>query len=536
MGDYIDLAPSPPFVLNDNGTWSYNTGANGSAVSHAVWTDNRDVRPPADGNWANYTPVTSPAVGTQSRFDPTQQVPSCEPGQVGMRNQNIYTARVTDGLFVSAPGNNKPFNGFQRAFVVVAENASALAAHLPAAHREPAGRRAGVVPAVRRGADDARRVRRRRCRRWRARVFVTAQDQNARIRVSVTEINGVGGTVVANGLTGTVVLNPDPQNPVLQNPVLQNPNLQNPVLQNISQGESYNPGITAALVGVPNLQNPVLQNPNLQNPQPAEPVDSEPAPAEPEPAESQRCRTRSCRTTRSPTRASSTPICRIRTCRTRRCRTRTCRTRSLQNPNLQNAGISDTNWVVTNEGNTTASYTVNLLLNNPVPAGFSTQLLIHKTFTTPAADGCELKEQPHTILLANIPNPQFVTDPANPNLQNPHLQNPNLQNPTLALAPGESATVTLRVIDPEHLRRRGLRRVRRGDAGRRRAVGEHRRRRRGRHHAVGCAAADHHDRGDSADHAGRADQPHAAELCRRHRRRHVLRRSRSRAVCRRASR
>ena len=58
---------------------------------------------------------------------------------------------------------------------------------------------------------------------------------------------------------------------------------------------------------------------------------------------------------------------------------------------------------MTNEGNTTASYTVNLLLNDPVPAGFATQLLIHKTFTTPAADGCELEEQPHTILLANIP-------------------------------------------------------------------------------------------------------------------------------------
>ena len=91
-----------------------------------MWTDNRDVRPPANGNWANYTPVTSPAVGTQSRFDPTQQVPGVRPGQVGMRNQNIYTARVTDGLFVSAPGNNKQFNGFQRAFVIVAENASPL--------------------------------------------------------------------------------------------------------------------------------------------------------------------------------------------------------------------------------------------------------------------------------------------------------------------------------------------------------------------------------------------------------------------------
>ena len=40
-----------------------------------------------------------------------------------MRNQNVYTARVTEGLFVSAPGNNKPFDDFQRAFVVVAENA-----------------------------------------------------------------------------------------------------------------------------------------------------------------------------------------------------------------------------------------------------------------------------------------------------------------------------------------------------------------------------------------------------------------------------
>ena len=76
-------------------------------MSHAFWADNRDVRAPADGNWANYTPVTSEAVGTQSRFDPNQMVPPCEPGQVGMRNQNIYTARVTDGLFVSAPGNNK---------------------------------------------------------------------------------------------------------------------------------------------------------------------------------------------------------------------------------------------------------------------------------------------------------------------------------------------------------------------------------------------------------------------------------------------
>src|SRR5207344_840673 len=49
MGDYIDLAPSPMFV-QDKGTWKYNTASQVAPVFHVVWTDNRDVRPPADGN------------------------------------------------------------------------------------------------------------------------------------------------------------------------------------------------------------------------------------------------------------------------------------------------------------------------------------------------------------------------------------------------------------------------------------------------------------------------------------------------------
>ena len=124
MGDYIDLAPAPAYVQNPNGSWSHNTAA-ATAVSHAFWTDNRDVRPPADNDWANYTALGTVA-GQQSQFDTTQTLPGCSVGQAGMRNQNIYTARVSEGLFVSAPGNNKPLGDFQRAFVVVAENATAL--------------------------------------------------------------------------------------------------------------------------------------------------------------------------------------------------------------------------------------------------------------------------------------------------------------------------------------------------------------------------------------------------------------------------
>ena len=63
-----------------------------------------------------------------------------------MRNQNIYTARVTDGLFVSAPGNNKPFNGFQRAFVVVAENATRRSRSLPLTiENQPVGGQASFL-------------------------------------------------------------------------------------------------------------------------------------------------------------------------------------------------------------------------------------------------------------------------------------------------------------------------------------------------------------------------------------------------------
>ncbi len=53
MGDYIDLSPAPAYVQNANGSWSHNTAPSTSATSHAFWTDNRDVRPPRDGDWVN---------------------------------------------------------------------------------------------------------------------------------------------------------------------------------------------------------------------------------------------------------------------------------------------------------------------------------------------------------------------------------------------------------------------------------------------------------------------------------------------------
>ena len=471
------------------GVWVHNVAASGSAVSHAFWADNRDVRAPADGNWANYTPVTSDAVGTQSRYDPTQIVPGCVPGQVGMRNQNIYTARVTDGLFVSAPGNSKTFNGFQRAFVIVAENATAFVkTYRLRIENQPIGGQASFLqfgPALT-TLDVTTPVLSSVART----VFVTSQDEDARIRVSLTEVTAPGGAIVAGGLSGSVVLNPDPNNPSLQNPSLQNPSLQNPL---ISEGEAYNPGITSALVGVPNLQNPSLQNPSLQNPSLQNPSIQNPHLQNPS------LQNPSLQNPTLQNDAVANPSIVNAGVSNPSLQNPSLQNPSLQNPSIQNvdltnAGFSDTNWVLTNEGNTTASYTVNLLLNEPPPAGFATQLILHKTFKTPAADGCTLKEQAHTILLANIPNPQFVTDPTNPSLQNPEPAEPE---------PAESdpGARTRRVGDDhvprrrsEHLRRRHLRRLGSGDAGGGGAVGEQRRRGDGQHRAPGRDAADDHRR------------------------------------------
>ena len=113
-----------------------------------------------------------------------------------MRNQNIYTARVTDGLFVSAPGNSKPLGRFQRAFVVVAENAPTL----PRSYRltienQPVGGQASFLQFSLAAAPlttlDCHRY--RRISSVARTVFVTARPRTrAASRVAVTEIAAPG--------------------------------------------------------------------------------------------------------------------------------------------------------------------------------------------------------------------------------------------------------------------------------------------------------------------------------------------------------
>lgn len=59
LGDYIEVVPSPLFVPSAN-SWAYNFKPSVNPLFHATWTDNCDVVPPANGNWKDYTPPSSP--------------------------------------------------------------------------------------------------------------------------------------------------------------------------------------------------------------------------------------------------------------------------------------------------------------------------------------------------------------------------------------------------------------------------------------------------------------------------------------------
>jgi len=239
IGDYIDVSGLPSFPMqNASGqVWQPNLGGGillgsttGSLITsafptlpifHATWTDNRDVR--------IQQCVVPP--GTP----PTDQM-------FGQRNANIYTSRLTPGLFVGSPGNTKPLGSrinpktglselIQRGFVVFAQNTTdQLKFYQFKIVSQPVGGRASlrqfdkdlgplesVIVSIPRGSTVARTV------------YATSTDQFAQLLVNVQEMTPTdsGNSDPANkyiwnptggGLKGSVLLNPDRTNPKILDP------------------------------------------------------------------------------------------------------------------------------------------------------------------------------------------------------------------------------------------------------------------------------------------------------------------------------
>jgi hypothetical protein len=467
MGDYIDIQ-GQNFAIAKTTTatgtinrWVYNTAASLAPVFHAVWTSNQDVKAPWDPvamkyDWSKYTPVTlrlgsgtgggmlydggrtSPNISNPN-ISNTAPIAVCDPASTGSRDQNIYTARITEGLQVSTPQNAKFLNGQTPVgFVIGAANSTgtAMTVTFGAPTVDPAGVTApdasyttdftspvATVTAVIAPYSSVFRT-----------LFVRQGgtiNSAPTLLVTVTESVGCGGTLQPACRSGSLTFNPpiaisqlappdgftgdasreaytatigapNISNPNISNPNISNPNISNPNISNpnISNPNISNPNISSPNISNPNISNPNISNPNISNPNISNPNISNPNISNP----------------------------------------------NISNPNISNSAISDASYTFTNNGNTSASYFVKVVGDaTKVPSPL--QLIVSKTYKTPAAVECVLKEIAHDQLVVSVPD--ISKDIVSPDSKVfTGVSTPNISNATLSLAPGETATVTLRGFVP----------------------------------------------------------------------------------------
>ena len=266
----------------------------------------------------------------------------CTPGQAGMRNQNIYSTRVSTGLVATIIGNTKPLGTvdgrlIQRTFVASVSNPDStrksVILHIPS---QPVGGHASFLqfapltdlPVMVEAKSSIARE-----------VFVTSTDRTASIAVTVEDST-------THTIAAELVINPDPTNPDIQNPDIQNPDIQNPDIQNaevhavtVSNPDIQNPDIQNPDIQNPDIQNPDIQNPDIQNPDIQNQTFANPDIINPD--------------IQNPD-IQNPDI-----------QNPDIQNPDIQNPDIQNRSLTDVTWNVNNVGNTATSYQVKVLLDQP---------------------------------------------------------------------------------------------------------------------------------------------------------------------------
>jgi hypothetical protein len=454
LGDYVDIA-GPTFKLNGN-SWIFDTATEPAPVHIATWTDNRDVQAPASGDWTKYTPIFA----GQSVFDPTQSRPPCDATATASRNQNIYSSRITQGLAVSSPQTSKPLSAtLQRAFVVLVQNFTSVerSFRLTIANQpqlangspDPSGFASLVatsnpppspLPAATTQLDVAVGPHNGITRP----VFALSSNPTASITINVQEITAPGGSPVPNGLSGFLVLNADGTVPGLIDPDGA------PAGTTIVGVEVYNPNVSSPNVSSPNFPNPNVSSPNVSSPNVSSPNVSSPNVSSPNVSSQSFVNTPAAGGLAVPN--VSSPNVSSPNVSSPNVSSPNVSSPNVSSPNVSstalttNAPISDANYLVTNSGNTSASYHVQLVSAQPVTSPL--QLLLNKIYANPVAVGCSLGLQQSNVLLADVSNPPIqpaaTFNPTDTATDPTVAKNSSVTNTTFSLAPGEQAFLTLR--------------------------------------------------------------------------------------------
>jgi hypothetical protein len=431
QGDYLDVVASPAFVRGLDGRWRFNTAVSDNPLFHVTWTDNRDVRPPASGNWADYAPPTSAQLAEY--ISPGR--PVCTGGQQpGMRNQNVYTAQLVSGIGTGSPTNAKTLDlDVPRAFAVfVKNNTEAMKSfRLTIAAQPPSGQ----ASFLQFDPLDYLDVTIAPYSTISRQVFVNSTNSRASVTVLIDEIDVPDGSVLPDGMKSSVILNGDPASsgvvggeethqPQIENPHIRNWSVNavavNPEIDNedIVNTDIVNPNIVDLGASNPAIVNPNVVDPSLFNPHIRNTDYLNPNIVNPH-----------------------------------------IRNPHIRNESPEDLSVTDVEWPVKNIGNTASSFSFTLIAKEALPEGLYAQLIVYKVHYTPAVaggelagnmniSGCELKQEPHHEVLLNVVNPDIVNPHIrNPNLLNPHIRNAAIENATFALGPGEEAIVNLRIIE-----------------------------------------------------------------------------------------
>jgi hypothetical protein len=430
-GDYLEITPSsrilPPAIAF--GCWAYNISPLEPINFHTAWTDNRDVRPPNGDIWGDWTIYNAPNSTQDLDWPYPPPLPCSDGSNTGMRNQNVYTANINNGIIMGSPGNTKQLDlrlrrEGGRTFVVFVKNTTEFEKKLNLVILQ-IGRVNASFDQFKN--DDFMQVKVPPYSSVSTTVYV---DTSARELAPVL-VNAFEGLK----LVGYVVLNPDPTNLPLSDPnnpfqdlgkETHDPDVSAPLVWNYDLGNEEEPNASAVLN--PRVQNPRVQNYSVVNP-----------------------------------RVQNTGVLNPRV------QNESIVNNEVPNPRVQNAvvpngALTDVTWTVTNDGNTTSAFTANIRSQwpeyfNGTNPPLIAQVLVYKVHKVPVDNDCKLYETHQDELIANI---------ANPRVQNPRVQNISPSNTALSsknssisaqaadlsaqdvtfnLAPGDQADVIFRVWD-----------------------------------------------------------------------------------------
>jgi hypothetical protein len=427
IGDYIDLQGAT-FLSDGKGGYVWNTGftpARPAPVFHVAWGDNRDVQRPRDGDWQNYTPVS---VGPNGLV--------CQAGQGGVRNQNVYTAKLQPGLVVSAPLNDKKIFALQRTFVIIARNTTSIKRRYRLTATPPASLVASFdqfqgfgsgSPLTAIEADIPAQSSISRT------LFVAVAGQSATeveavVPVRVEEIALCApGDLCGPPATDTVFLNPDFDSPDFDSPDFDSrefhtPDFDSPDFDSPDfDSPDFDSTVITTSIRTPDFDSPDFDSPDFDSP------DFDSTGFNTPDFDSPDFDSPDFDSPDFDSGAFLNPD---------------FDSPDFDSPDFDSATVSDLTWPLFNVGNTTSAYKANVYVNLPQDPDVRYQLVVRRIYPSPTA-ACaiagKLTFSEQNQVPVNIVDPNVAAS-----LTDRNFNDSSRTNATFFLAPGEHARITLR--------------------------------------------------------------------------------------------